>query len=244
MIDRTDTRDKILEYYVNVLKNMPHQFTSNRQADLFIKQNPLAFLFAVIFDQGAVAERMWELPYRLKEALGHFDVYEIARMTETGIHDVLQKLPTKPRYVKTAAKRIRSAAIQVVLRYQGEADSIWNDNPRAGDLQARFAGFDGIGQKKASMATRILGMDLSVPIRNWNEIDVSVDDMIARVFPRAGLSSSDDPRAIISAARELSPSFPGALDLPCWVIGREWCSPKNPKCAECYISQACPKLVH
>jgi len=242
MISRSDTRDKILEYYVKVLKNMPQQFTSNMQADLFIKQNPLAFLFAVILDQGAVAEKMWELPYRLREVLGHFDVYGIARMTEVEIYDAFQKLPTKPRYVKTAAKRIRSAAVQVVLRYQGQADNIWNDNPKAADLQARFAAFDGIGQKKASMATRILGMDLNVPIRNWTEIDVSVDEMIQRVFPRAGLSSSDDPRAIISAARELSPSFPGALDLPCWVIGRTWCRPQSRDCSACYIGLVCPKL--
>lgn len=242
MSSTTDTRDKILEYYMKVLRNLPQQFTSNKAADTFIKQNPLAFLFAVILDQGVTAERAWEMPYELNEILGHLDVYRIAGMTEVEIQGAFQKLPTKPRYWKTAANRIRRAAIQVVLRYQGEADSIWNDNPRAGDLQARFAAFDGIGQKKASMATRILGMDLSVPIRNWNEIDVSVDDMIARVFPRAGLSSSDDPRAIISAARQLSPSFPGALDLPCWVIGRNWCSPKSPKCSECYIGGVCPRV--
>lgn len=92
------------------------------------------------------------------------------------------------------------------------------------------------------MATRILGMDLNVPIRNWEEMDVSVDEMIMRVFQRAGLSRSNNAKEIIEAARQLNPSFPGALDYPCWMIGRTWCLPKNPNCAECYISQVCPKI--
>lgn len=92
------------------------------------------------------------------------------------------------------------------------------------------------------MATRILGMDLNVPIRNWSEMDVSVDEMIQRVFPRAGLSTTNNPQEIIECACQLSPSFPGALDYPCWDIGRTWCKPQDPNCGECYISEACPKV--
>lgn len=243
MSDPAKTTAKILEFENRVLKNQPHKFTSNKQADAFIKQNPLAFLFAVILDQGIPAERAWEMPYELRSIVGHLDVHKIACMTDAQIQSVFKQLSTKPRYWPKAAKWVRDASIRVVGSYHGQADGIWNDNPRAGDLQARLLGFDGIGQKKASMATRILGMSLNVPIRNWDQIDVSVDAMIKRVFPRAGLSGSDDRRAIVTAARQLNPSFPGALDHPCWVIGRSWCLAQNPSCAACYIGPVCPQLI-
>lgn len=241
-MSKAETRDKILEYYEQVLKKRQQKFTHNEEADKFVKQEPLAFLFAVILDQGATAERIWEIPYYLKKVLGHLDVHKIASMTEADIERVFEKLPSKPRYWITASKRIRNASIHVINSYQGEAENIWNDNPKADDLQARLDHFDGVGQKKASMATRILGMDLNVPIRNWNEMDISVDEMIQRVFPRAGLSNTGSPSEIIECARQLNPSFPGALDYPCWDIGRSWCLPQNPNCSDCYISDVCPKV--
>lgn len=242
MPNKTKTRDKILEYYEQVLKKRQQKFTHNEEADKFIKQESVAFLFAVILDQGAQAERIWEIPYYLKKIMGHLDVYKIATLKEEKIHQIFEQLPSKPRYWKTASKRIINAANQIIKRYEGQTENIWNDNPRAGDLQARLDNFDGIGQKKTSMATRILGMDLNIPIRNWNEMDISVDEMIQRVFSRASLSSTSNPQEIIECARRLNPSFPGALDYPCWDIGRTWCHPQNPDCAGCYINQECPKI--
>jgi len=240
-MDKERVKNKVLEYYENVLKLGEQAFTLNKEADKFIKNEPAAFLFAVILDQGAIAERIWEIPYYLKEILGHLDVHKIALMGDEELLEAFEKLPSKPRYWRTATKRLKNAAAHIINRYHGSAENIWNDNPRAGDLQARLDNFSGIGQKKASMATRILGMDLNISIRNWEEIDVSVDEMIMRVFPRAGLSKTSNPQEIIESARQLNPSFPGALDLPCWNIGRRWCRPQNPNCGECYINEVCPK---
>ena len=124
MTSKAETKDKILEYYEQVLKKLQQKFTSNKEADEFIKQEPLAFLFAVILDQGAMAERIWEIPYSLKGILGHLDAHKIAGMTEAEIRGVFEKLPSKPRYWITASKRIRNASIQVVNRHQGKAENI------------------------------------------------------------------------------------------------------------------------
>jgi len=242
MADKYTVRDKIFEYYYQVLRKRPQKFTNDPNSDAFVKQNPLAFLFAVIMDQGAVAERIWAIPYHLKNIMGHLDARKIALMSDSDIYNAFEKLPSKPRFPKVAAKRIRDAAIMVIEKYQGSAINIWNDSPKAGTLQDRFDQFDGISQKKASMATRILGMDLNVPINNWNEMDVSVDEMIIRVFPRTGLSTTNNPQDIIQSARQLNPSFPGAFDYPCWEIGRTWCDPQKSKCDICYIGNVCPKL--
>jgi uncharacterized HhH-GPD family protein len=242
MVNKVVVRDAILAYYENVLKKKEQKFTSNDEADALVKSDATAFVFAVILDQGAESGRMWEIPYHMTKILGHLDVHRISRMEDGELFHVFAQLPCRPRYWKTAAKRVRNAANQIVARYQGRAGNIWNDNPKAGDLQARLDNFDGIGQKKASMATRILGMDLHKPIRDWNEMDVSVDEMIRRVFPRTGLSVTNKPTEIIEAARVLCPVFPGALDYPSWEIGRNWCKPQSPKCSSCPIGQVCPKI--
>jgi uncharacterized HhH-GPD family protein len=243
MINKERVRDKILEYYEQVLRKREQKFCPhNEEADRLVKEDPVAFVFAVIVDQGAQAEKMWEIPNHLKKIMGHLDTNIIATMKTEDLYAVFEQLPQKPRYWKTAARRIINAARHINDRYVGEAERIWNDNPKAGDLQSRLDIFDGIGQKKASMATRILGMDLNVPIRDWNEMDVSVDEMIQRVFPRAGLCNTNGLHEIIESARRLNPSFPGALDYPCWDIGRRWCHPQNPDCPHCYIGQICPKI--
>lgn len=234
--------DKVIEYYEHVLKKKEAKFCSNEEADRLIRENPVAFVFAVIMDQGARAEIIWGIPYHLKRIMGHLDVNRIAVMGDQDLYMVFERLPQKPRFWKTAARRIRNASQQIVDRYDGDAENIWNDNPKAGDLQSRFDNFDGIGQKKASMATRILGMDLNKPIRSWSEIDVSVDEMIMRVFTRAGLSRTRNVQEIVDSARRLNPSFPGALDLPCWDMGRRWCSTRQPDCIHCYVGQVCPKI--
>lgn len=245
MVNRSisdQVRDKIIEYYEQVLKPMQQRFCQNEEADKLVKENPLAFLLAVILDQGARAEIVWEIPFHLKKIMGHLDVSQIAAMEDDELYQVFLRLPQLPRYWKTAARRMRQACRLLLNKYGGQADHIWADNPRAGDLQSRLDAFEGIGQKKASMATRILGMDLGKRICAWNEMDVSYDVMIRRVFPRAGLCDTDSQREVIEAARKLYPSFPGILDYPCWDIGRRWCHPQHPNCTDCYISQVCPKI--
>lgn len=75
MINKSMTRDKILEYYEQVLKKRQQKFTHNDDADKLIKQEPVAFLFAVILDQGAQAEKIWAIPYHLigMSLLIHFE---------------------------------------------------------------------------------------------------------------------------------------------------------------------------
>ena len=41
-------------------------------------------------------------------------------------------------------------------------------------------------------------------------------------------------------ARELSPEFPGLLDLATFEIGRAWCKAGSPLCPDCYMKQLCP----
>lgn len=207
-------RDKLLEHG-QVLKQKEQKFTPSEAAD---KLN-------------------------LRKYWGHLNIYKIAAMGDEQLYQTFVRLPQLPCFWPTAARRIRNACQLIVDRYQGEPRSMCDNNPKAGDLQARLEQFDGIGQKKASMAVNTLARDLDVPVRAWDEIDVSYDIQVSRVFQRAGLCDVNTQEAVIRAARRLNTDYPGALDLPCWDIGRRWCYPQNPYCGKCYILSLCPKRL-
>jgi len=235
--------EKILEYGGKQGFAKTIEFTPDKEANDLILNNSFAYLIAVICDQGMKAERVWAIPFELQKRLGHLDPEKIAKLSDEDIEGVFRTKPTLHRYWKTMAKRVKSACKLVDEKYDGNAENIWNDNPRSDDLHRRFEEFDGIGQKKASMATNILVRDLGADVKDKKWIDVSYDIHVRRVFLRTELVEKDDQQLIIQTARALNPEYPGKLDLPCWLIGRNWCHPNNPDCTNCPITSVCPKMT-
>lgn len=217
-------------------------FTPNPEANRLVIENPFAFLLAVIFDQGIVAERAWAAPYLLKERLGHLDPARIVAEPER-VEAAVRTPPMLQRFVNRVPHWVCSAAARVLRDHGGDAGRIWDDNPTADELQRRLDVFDGIGQKKAAMAVEILARDLRVPIRDLQGSDIAFDVHVRRVFLRTGLAERDDLDHMVVVARELHPERPGEIDFPAWAIGRQWCRPGVPLCPECAIAAACPKLV-
>lgn len=89
----------------------------------------------------------------------------------------------------------------------------------------------------------LLAQFLKVPIRDLQGSDVANDVHIRRVFLRTQLVERDDPLDIVTAARRAYPARPGALDLPAWMIGRQWCRPQAPACPACSLMAVCPKGI-
>jgi len=212
------------------------------EAHEFLITNPLAFLIGIINAEAVSAEAFFSVPYRLRNLLGHLDPYRVGNMPYDELAQALRQcrgLCRKiPRYIQQGCRKI-------VKEYRGNAENIWNDCPTSTALVVRFDAFNGVGQKKSTMAANILVRDLGVKVKNddWSGINVSYDQQaghVGRVFLRAGLVEVDKMRAVIEAARRLNPSWPGALDLPAWLIGREWCHKNNPSCDNCPINSVCP----
>jgi uncharacterized HhH-GPD family protein len=214
-------------------------FTPNKKADDLIRNNSFAFLIGVILDQGQKAERVWATPLELMKRLGHIDPNEVAKINIEELSRVFGIKPKLHRFWKTMAKRVYEAANIIANKYRGDAAKLWDDIPRTEDLQNRFRQFNGIGQKKASMAANILARDLKIPVKNLAGVDISNDVHIRRVFHRTGLADDESETSIVQAARNLNPEYPGELDLPTWDIGRKWCHPNNPICEECPLNNLC-----
>ncbi len=220
----------------------PANFSDQPEADEFLRSDPFAFLVAVVFDQGIVAERAWSAPWLLKQRLGHLDP---ARMVADpdAVRAAIAQRPSLHRYVENVPRWVVAAADRVLHDYWGDAESIWNDEPTATELRRRLEEFDGIGQKKAAMAVEILERDRGVVVRDLAGSDVAFDVHVRRVFLRTGLADADDLRHVVEQARLAHPDRPGELDLPAWDIGRTWCRPQDPLCDECPLGSVCPRLL-
>lgn len=220
----------------------PPSFTPNPAANAFLVANPFAFLLAVIFDQQIPAERAWEAPYLLWQRLGHLDPQRMVANPEA-VTAAVQQRPALHRYVNTVPGRLVAAAARVLDEYDGDAGLIWADMPRATDLQRRLEAFKGIGQKKAAMAVEILERDMGVPIRALHGSDIAYDIHVRRVFLRTRLAERDDLEHMVAVAREAYPDRPGAIDLPAWLVGRQWCHAGVPDCPNCVLTEVCPKDI-
>lgn len=227
----------------NQLAGTTAQFTPDEDADRLIREDPFAFLLAVIADMGIRAERAWALPYLLRQRLGYLTPRELAA-SPARVKAAVQQEPKLHRFVNNVPAWLVQAAQIVLDRYQGDAAQIWSGNPTVTALRRRLEDFPGIGQKKAAMAVEILARDLGVPLREMAGSDIAFDVHVRRVFLRTGLASRDEVTHMVAAARALHPQRPGALDLPAWDIGRRWCRPTEPDCPACPLNKACPRLVH
>jgi endonuclease III len=213
------------------------------KAKRLLLKNGFAFLLGVIYDQSQKAEVAWRYPYLLQKSLGHLEPKMIAAITLTDLDNSFMNTQPRLRYWRMASARTLRAAEMVCTKYDSDAHQIWlKDSPSPREMQRRFDEFDGIAQKKASMATNILIRDLRwVTVEDRSEIDVSYDRHVRRVFLRAGLVDADNQDVIVHKARALAPDYPGALDLPAWIIGRNFCSNDSPQCGSCRLSTPCGK---
>jgi len=217
-------------------------FTDIPEADALVKSSPEAFLLAVLFTQGIPAERAWAGPYLLAQRLGHLDLRLLAT-ERSAVDEAVCRPPALHRFKHTLAGWISDAAERLLECYGGDAARIWEMGASAVEVTERLSRFRGIGRKKAAMAVQILAGHFAVPIAGLERGTVAYDVQVRRVFLRAGLVDRDTPADVDRAASRACPEAPGRLDLPTWLVGRQWCHPARPDCEACRLGGVCPRLV-
>jgi endonuclease-3 len=212
------------------------------EAHELVRTNPFAFLLAASLDRGTKAEIIWTLPYWLKQALGHLDPCRIARMSEGDIRALLEQLPKKPRYINDAPRTIVSLARMVCDEFHGDATRLW-DGRTALETRQKFQEIYGVGDGIAAMLVILLERLGLARFSDPHNIPVKPDSHVIRVMGRLGLIplGSTEQHAV-AKARALKPDYPGALDSPLWYIGRRFCHPITPACAECPLNDLCPRV--
>ena len=217
-------------------------FTGNPEADDLLEACPNAFLLGVLFTQGIPAERAWAGPIELQHRLGSIEPAFLAAHYEE-VRCAVQAPPMLHRFKETLPRWISSAGRRLVADYGADASRIWPDGAHVLDVTERLSEFDGIGRKKAVMAVEILTRHFGVALEGRECGQVAYDVQARRVFLRSGLADEDTREAIEDAARRACPDAPGTLDLPAWLIGRDWCRPRSPLCDVCRLGSACPRRI-
>jgi endonuclease-3 len=217
-------------------------FTSLDPANALLESSANAFLLGTLFTQGIPAERAWAGPYLLLERFGTLDLEYLARH-EDAVRDAVQQPPMLHRFKETLPRWISSAARRLLADYGGDASRIWPAGDHVLDVTERLTAFDGVGRKKAVMAVEILTRHFGVALKGRECGQVAYDVQVRKVFLRSGLVDVDSRDAIEAAATAACPQAPGTLDLPAWLIGRETCRPKAPRCDLCRLDAVCPRLV-
>jgi uncharacterized HhH-GPD family protein len=214
-------------------------FSGHAVADRLVRDSANAFLVAVLFTQGIPAERAWKAPWMLKERLGTFDLAVLS--DEDRVREALQRPPMLHRFKETVPRWVSSAARRLRAEYGGDAAAIWAGDSTVLDVTQRLEAFEGIGHKKAVMATEILVRHFGVELGGREHGQVAYDVQVRRVFLRTGLATEDSIEAIEAAAASICPEAPGTLDLAAWLVGRRWCRPREPTCDECRLAAGCAK---
>jgi len=244
-------REEIINVLIergNSLLKTPYkiiEFTKQPEVDTYLNNltdHPHAYILACVMDRQIKAERAWLIPHRISEIIGSKSFDAFLNLSSNDLVKIFRD-NSLHRFNDDMAKYFYWAIQRIHNSYEDDASLIWSDNPKSATIVKRFLQFNGVGIKIATMATNILAREFKIPMKDYICIDISPDVQVKRVFKRIGLLSENAGNdELIYTARELNPAYPGIFDLSCWEIGRNWCSPKNPKCDECYLAKNCPKM--
>ena len=235
--------EKLLEFAetVNAQELVP---VLEQEAAVLIKEDPFAFALAGVLDRGTKAELIWTIPYYIKKQLGALNPHFFANASIEDLEEIFRKLPKKPRYMNAAPYTVRGLSEIIVNECNGHTQRLW-ENKSSKAVKATFERIHGVGPGIASMIILLLERWFRVHFDDIDHrnMDVKPDVHIIRVFQRLGFISESNSNSALEAARRLNPDYPGALDSPAWVIGRNWCTAFLTQCNRCPVNDVCPKIL-
>lgn len=219
-------------------------YTGTLDADTLLNDlahYPHAFVIACLMDRQWKAEYCWSVPSRFKKRTGSFEFEDLASLSLDDVVSAFTQSPPLHRMKQKMADIFYLAIRKIRDQYSDNASYIWCDKPSSATIVRRFLEFRGAGPKIATMAANMLVRDFKISVSDKYSIDISPDVHVHRTFRRLGLLRQDaSSEELIYTARELYPTYPGIFDLSAWEIGRNWCRPQLPECAECYMQRWCP----
>ena len=123
--------------------------TKNRNADQFLRDDPNAVLFGLLYDQRVLAETAFMGPYKLHQRLGHFDMARIADMDRDAFADVFTQTPAVHRFTNKMVDLTQQNARVLTESYNGSAAGLWAEGPNA-EVEKRVKALPGFGPQKAA----------------------------------------------------------------------------------------------
>lgn len=145
-------------------------FTGNDEADRLLAAEPLALLIGFVLDQQVPLQKAFSGPLELKRRLGTLDASTIASMDPDRLDAVFREKPALHRFPGNMAKRTQELCRVLVEDYGGDAARVWLDATDGVDLERRLASLPGFGEMKVRSLSAVLGKQLGVQPRGWEQI--------------------------------------------------------------------------
>lgn len=178
-------------------------------------------------DRQIRAERAWAIPYFVGETINRFDFAAYESFSLKTLLQIFERNHLH-RFNEKMAGIFFKGIERIRDKYEGNAGNIWSGKPRCALVIRRFLEFDGAGIKIATMATNLLFRQFRIEMVEPSSIDISPDIQAMKFFKDQGLLRRDaEISELIYLARELSPNYPGLLDLLAWEKGRLIKTTKN-----------------
>ena len=233
--------------------NSPEEQAFKEKANMLVRdiyQYPHAFVLACLMDTGVDADVAWSIPYRVQQYVTSFEIKDLYEIPLHSYEEMFKDGKKWHRFPAMKAKVFFEGVHKICDSelMNGDATKIWSNRPRSQDVVLRFLDFHGCGFKVANMAARILPSYFGIQFQDYSFIDIAPDVHTMRVFKRLGLTPNIENDEIsriytICKAREINPEFPGVVDGLCWEVGRNYCNPRNPKCAKCPFDDFCDHIL-
>ncbi|MFD0415168.1 HhH-GPD-type base excision DNA repair protein [Streptomyces sp. NPDC127108] len=141
------------------------------EADALLSRSPLAALVGMLLDQQVPMEWAFAGPYTIARRMGadDLDAHDIAAYDPDAFVELLSAKPAVHRYPGAMAGRVQKLCQYLVERYEGDAEAVWRDAADGRELLRRLNELPGFGQQKAQIFLALLGKQLGVRPKGWQE---------------------------------------------------------------------------
>jgi endonuclease-3 len=180
-------------------------------------KTPLDLLVATILAAQCTDERVNRVTATL------FPKYPTAQAYADAPTEQLEEELKPTGFYRQKTKTVQAACRELVARFGGEVPS----------TMAELTSLPGVARKTANV---VLNTAFDIPS------GIIVDTHVARLSGRIGLSKREKPEQIEEDLMKIVPKDQWTFFGPALVLhGRYTCVARKPKCAECRMSDFCPK---
>ena len=140
------------------------------EADQLLSEDPLALLIGMVLDQQVPLERAFSSPRDLRQRLGgSLDAATIAHMAPDELAGIFSERPALHRFPASNAQRVQQLCQIILDQYGGDAAAIWGTAATGAELFKRVKALPGFGEQKAKIFVALLGKQLGVKPKGWQE---------------------------------------------------------------------------
>ena len=151
-------------------KNKKLCLAQDPEADALLSKSPLALLIGMVLDQQIPLEWAFKGPFNLTKRLGRdLDAADLAARDPDALAKAFATPPALHRFPASNAGRVQELARIIVDQYDGDAANIWAGAKTGDELLKRIEALPGFGKQKAKIFLALLGKQLGVRPKGWQE---------------------------------------------------------------------------